>query len=404
MCRPSMQCEVKRVKTLSGTTSSRKWMYACLILLAILMINGSFFTYTYLNVQSQLSDVQSRFSDLQSQFSDASRQLQNALRQLQTSNESSFLPLSQVYKLIKNSVVLIRTNIGQGSGFVYDKEGYIITNNHVIENAQEIEITFIDGNVTKATVIGSDPYSDLAVVKANVVPEQLHPVVLGNSSDLVVGEPIAAVGNPFGLSDSMTAGIVSQLGRELRALGGYLIIDVIQVDAAINPGNSGGPLVNMRGEVVGVNTAIESETGTFSGVGFAIPSDTVKREISSLITTGQYKHPWMGISGVDISLDIAEIMGLKPKGFLIIDIVKDSPAEKAGLKGGTETVIIKGQEIRIGGDVIVGVDGLNVRKLNDLVVYLERNKQPGDSINLRVARNRQEISVPPLVLGERPSP
>jgi S1-C subfamily serine protease len=301
-------------------------------------------------------------------------------------------------------VVLIITNLGQGSGFVYDKEGYIITNNHVIEDAASIQVSFIDGNITEATVIGFDIYSDIAVIKVNTSFQQLQPVILGDSSDLVVGEPVIAIGNPFGLSGSATLGIISQLGRELTATGGYVIIDVIQVDAAINPGNSGGPLVNMNGEVVGVNTAIVSQTGEFSGVGFAIPSDTVKRELSSLISTGKYIHPYIGIVGVDVDLPIARRLELeKVQGFLITDIVIDSPAERAGLRGGTETVIIDGRQIEIGGDVIVGVDELTVKKLDDLVVYTERNKKPGDRITLKVIRNQQEMGIQ-LTLGERPLP
>jgi len=227
---------------MSSATFSRKWMYGSLALVVILVVSSGFFAYSYFNVQSQLSQYQSQLSGLQQQFQSIQQQLENSQQQFQNLNTSTpSLPLSWIYNLVKDSVVLITTNLGLGSGFVYSKEGYIITNNHVIENAASVQVTFTDGNVTTATVAGSDPYSDLAVVKVNVSSEQLHPVVLGNSSNLVVGEPVAAIGNPFGLDDSMTAGIVSQLGRELSATGGYAIIDVIQVDAAINPGNSGGP-------------------------------------------------------------------------------------------------------------------------------------------------------------------
>lgn len=388
---------------------SRKWMYISLVLATILVFNLGFFLYAYFHVQSQLSDLQSRFSDQE-------RELQRVQQQIQTIqyvNKSAYLPLSQIYGLIKDSVVLITIRVQtlegmvqqlQGSGFVYDAEGHIITNHHVVEAAGKIEVTFINGNVATARIVGTDPYSDLAVIEVDVPSKELHPVVLGSSSDLVVGEPIVAVGNPFGLSGTLTAGVVSQLGRELLAPGGYRIIDVIQVDAAINPGNSGGPLVNMNGEVVGVNTAIISGSGTWAGVGFAIPSDTVRREILSLIETGQYKHPWVGVSGVDVNLNMAEAMGLeKAQGFLIVDVIPGSPAEKAGLRGGSETVIINGAEVRIGGDVIIGVNGLSVRKMNDLLVYLERNKSPGDTINLTIIRGGQEMNKA-LVLGERPPP
>ena len=272
----------------------------------------------------------------------------------------------------------------------------------MIEAANTIQVTFLDGNITEASKVGEDPYSDLAIVKVNPQVTTLHPVVLGDSSNLTVGEPVAAIGNPFGLSDTITAGIVSALERTMDAPGGYTIIDVIQVDAAINPGNSGGPLVNLAGQVVGINTAIISETGTFAGVGFAIPSDTIKREISNLIEFGTYKHPWVGVSGIDVSVSIAQYIGLeKPQGFLIIEVIPDSPADLAGLQGGTQTVTIGGQEILVGGDVIAGIDDQPVRKLNDLVVYIERNKHPGDSINLKIIRNGEQISIP-LQLGERP--
>ncbi|MCK5592839.1 trypsin-like peptidase domain-containing protein, partial [Candidatus Bathyarchaeota archaeon] len=270
--------------------------------------------------------------------------------------------------------------------------------------ANTIQVSFLDGNITDANRVGEDPYSDLAVIKVNPDITKLYPVVLGNSSELAVGEPVAAIGNPFGLSDTITAGIVSALGRDLEAPGHYRIVDIIQVDAAINPGNSGGPLVNLEGQVVGVNTAIISGSGTFAGVGFAIPSDTVRRELPDLIATGQYKHPWVGITGIDVNLAIAQHIGLeKPQGFLVIDVIPDSPAEDADLKGGNQTVVIDGREIKIGGDVIVGIDGLNVRTLNDLVVYTERNKRPGDTVSFTIIRDGQEITKS-LTLGERPPP
>ncbi len=202
----------------------------------------------------------------------------------------------------------------------------------------------------------------------------------------------------------MTQGIVSQIGRTMQATGGYLIVGVIQLDAAINPGNSGGPLLNGKGEVIGVNTAIQSETGVFSGIGFAVPSNLVKRVVPSLIAYGEYRHPWIGISGRDVSIEIAEKMELEEtKGFLIIDIVEDSPADKAGLRGGTRTEMIENQEIKIGGDVIVGVDNTNVSRLEDVLVYLEFNKSPGDEIIFRIIRNGELMSVE-VFLGERPLP
>jgi len=380
--------------------SSNKWMYAALILTAVLIFNSSFFIYAHFNVQTQLSTFQTSLDDQKQQLQD----LQQEIDILNYINQTELMPWPQIYNQTRYSVVLIQTELGLGSGFVYDYEGHIVTNYHVIEGANTIQVSFLDGNITDANRVGEDPYSDLAVIKVNPDTTELYPVVLGNSSELIVGEPVAAIGNPFGLSDTITAGIVSALGRDLEAPGHYRIVDIIQVDAAINPGNSGGPLVNLEGQVVGVNTAIISGSGTFAGVGFAIPSDTVRRELPDLIATGQYKHPWVGIAGIDVNLAIAQYIGLeKPQGFLVTDVVPDSPAEDADLNGGNQTVVIDGGEIKIGGDVIVGIDGLNVRTLNDLVVYTERNKRPGDIVSLAIIRDGQEITKS-LTLGERPPP
>jgi len=383
-----------------SSSVSNKWTYAFVAILVVLIIDTGIFAIAYLNIQRQLAASQRSLTDQEQQLQD----LRNQIEILNYINQTGLMPWPEIYDQIKHSVVLIQTEAGLGSGFIYDNTGYIITNYHVIEDANTIQVTFLDGNITGASKVGEDPYSDLAVIKVNPQVTTLHPVILGNSSNLTVGEPVAAIGNPFGLSDTITAGIVSALERTMDAPGGYTIIDVIQVDAAINPGNSGGPLVNLAGQVVGINTAIISETGTFAGVGFAIPSDTIKREISNLIEFGTYKHPWVGISGVDVSVAIAQYIGLeKPQGFLIMEVIPDSPADLAGLQGGTQTVTIGGQEILVGGDVIVGIDDQPVRKLNDLVVYTERIKRPGDSMNLTIIRNGNQISIP-LQLGERPPP
>jgi len=386
--------------TYQPSGSSDKWVYFFVFVLAILLANTGIFVTTYFNVQDQLSTLQESLNSQRQQLQDLQQQF-NILGYI---NQTGLLPWPEIYNLIKHSVVLIQTEAGLGSGFVYDQQGHIVTNYHVIEDAITIQVTFLDGNVTSASVVGTDPYSDLAVVRVDSGVTTLIPVVLGNSSELVVGEPVAAIGNPFGLSDTITTGVVSALGRELQAPGNYLIVDIIQVDAAINPGNSGGPLVNLWGQVVGVNTAIISGSGTFAGVGFAVPSDTVKRELPDLIATGGYVHPWVGITGIDVNLAIAQYIGLeKSQGVLIVDVVSGSPAHLAGLRGGNTTVTIGGNMILVGGDVIVGVDGCSVRKLNDLVVYTERNKRPGDHITLTIIRNGQQLDRD-LTLGERPSP
>jgi S1-C subfamily serine protease len=325
-------------------------------------------------------------------------------------NASALSDLTQIYNQTRMSVVLItvRTRFGgsgQGSGFVYDKEGRIITNNHVVEDALDIRVTFIDGTIATSSVVGTDPYVDLAVIEVDVAPDLLMPVRLGDSLRLMVGERVIALGNPFGLADTMTAGIVSALGRQLEAPGDYAIVDVIQTDAAINPGNSGGPLLNMRGEVVGMNTAIVSDTGQFSGVGFAIPSDTIKREVPHLIGKGRYDHPYFGIVGTGLTPEINNAMGLEEgvKGALVIEVKKDGPADTAGLIGGTRAETIGGYEVQVGGDVIIGVNGQTVKDLYELVVYVERTQVPGNTVSLTIIRDKQTMELD-LVLGVRPAP
>ena len=292
---------------------------------------------------------------------------------------------------------------GVGSGFVFDKKGHIITNAHVVEDATKVVVTFLDGRSYNAEVIGYDEFTDIAVIKVNADLALLQPLPLGDSSNLRVGEPIAAIGNPFGLSGSMTSGIVSQLGRLLPSGAGYSIPDVIQTDAAINPGNSGGPLINMRGEIVGVNTAIQSATGEFTGVGFAVPSQTVAKIVPSLIQNGVYHHPWIGISGRDIEPDLANVLNLSDAvGFLIVTVVPDSPAEKAGLIGSDKTVEFDGTEYTIGGDIILAVDGVEVRKISDILIHLQRGKAVGDEMVLEILRDNRTTQVT-VVLGERPN-
>jgi S1-C subfamily serine protease len=326
--------------------------------------------------------------------------------------ESGQLTLVEIFEKSESGVVRInvkRSNNdvrgpgGIGSGFVYDKNGHIITNDHVAKNAEKLVVTFLDGRSFNAKIIGQDVFTDLAVIKVNASSDALFPLPLGDSSKLKVGEQIAAIGNPFGLSGSMTSGIVSQLGRLLPAQDrGFQIPDIIQTDAAINPGNSGGPLLNMRGQVVGINTAIQSESGEFAGVGFAVPSRTVQKIVPVLIEKGAYHHPWVGISGRDIDPDLAHVLGLKDaRGFLVINIMDDSPAEKAGLHGMTETREFDGASYQIGGDVILAVDGKVVRKIDDILIHLQREKMVGDQMILQIIRDGKATDVI-LTLEERP--
>ncbi|MEK0322292.1 MAG: trypsin-like peptidase domain-containing protein [Nitrosopumilus sp.] len=324
---------------------------------------------------------------------------------------SKSLTLIEIFEKSEPGVVRVnvqRNETGEqtnalGSGFVFDKKGHIITNAHVVDKAKKIVVTFLDGRSYNAEIIGIDEFTDLAVIKVNTDSTLLQPLSLGDSSNLKVGESIAAIGNPFGLSGSMTSGIVSQLGRLLPSGSGYSIPDVIQTDAAINPGNSGGPLLNMRGEVVGINTAIQSTTGEFTGVGFAIPSQTVVKIIPTLIEKGEYKHPWMGISGRDIDPDLAKVLGLKDAvGFLIITVVENSPASKAGLIGSEKTIQVEGINYPMGGDIILSVDEIEVRKIADILIHLQRAKSVGDEMVLEILRDNRTTDIT-IILQERPN-
>jgi S1-C subfamily serine protease len=282
-----------------------------------------------------------------------------------------------------------------GSGFVFDLFGNIITNAHVIDNADNITVTFLDGSQYNASIVGMDKFTDIAVINVEEKPDYLHPLEIGDSSALKVGEPVAAIGNPFGLSGSMTSGIVSQIGRLLPSHDtGFSIPNVIQTDAAINPGNSGGPLLNMNGEVMGINTAIQSGTGQSAGIGFAVPSNTISKVVPVLITEGKYSHPWIGISGQDINPDLAKIRNLNhSKGFLIVTVIPDSPAEMAGLKGVSEIEKINNKEYPKDGDIIISVDGKEVRKISDILIHLQEEKSVGDEMILGIIRNGEQMDI-----------
>jgi len=290
-----------------------------------------------------------------------------------------------------------------GSGFVFDDLGHIITNAHVVESASSVTITFLDGSQYNAQIIGSDKFTDIAVIKVEEKPRYLHPLQMGDSSTLKVGEQVAAIGNPFGLSGSMTSGIVSQIGRLLPSQDtGFSIPNVIQTDAAINPGNSGGPLLNMAGKVMGINTAIQSGTGQSAGIGFAVPSNTILKVVPVLIEEGKYSHPWIGISGKDIDPELAKVRDLdQSKGFLIITVVPGSPAEIAGLKGVSEIKIIGDKEYPADGDIIISVDGKEVRKISDILIHLQEEKSVGDEMILGILRDGEVMHVI-LALIERP--
>jgi S1-C subfamily serine protease len=330
----------------------------------------------------------------------------------QNNIKSNQLSLADLFAKSDDGVVQIIVRKGNdsstekdiGSGIVYDKTGHIITNNHVVQNAQKIHVVFHDGKSYNASVVGTDPYADLAVVKVEANASTLHPLPLGNSADLRIGDQVAAIGNPFGLSGSLTQGIVSQLGRLLNPPNtSFSIPNVIQTDAPINPGNSGGPLLNMQGEVVGINTAIQSATGEFSGVGFAIPSNTMKKIIPVLIDAGHYKHPWLGISGISIDADLSNTLQLPVTvGFMIENVVPNSPASTAGLHGYKETKTIDGTKYEIGGDIITAVDGNPIKQIDDILNYLQDKKTVGDTITLEIIRDGKKMNVN-LTLQGRPT-
>ncbi len=390
-------------------TESKRWMYIALLLGIVILGNSFVMFYTVLGTSADIEQLANQLSILESQIRSLNTRLENRFFLNQSGNEL----LSKIYNLTRSSVVLIqnRQQTSQGlvihsigSGFVYSVDNqnqYVITNYHVVDGASELLVTFEGGNCTKATVIGTDIYSDLAIIRLSTSMPWLKALALGNSSALQVGEKVLAIGSPFGLSGTMTSGIVSQLQRNLDTTGNYKIVDVIQLDAAINPGNSGGPLMNLLGEVVGMNTAIATESGTSSGVGFAIPSDTIAREAPYLMTIGSYKHPYMGISGTDVNYDIAQAANLNVTwGFLIASVTLNSPADQAGIEGGNTDLTVLGQIVRVGGDLIVGVDGYPVKRLDDLSIYLERYKKPGDNVVLTIIRENQKI-YPVVTLGTR---
>ncbi|MCZ6530678.1 MAG: trypsin-like peptidase domain-containing protein [Chloroflexi bacterium] len=306
----------------------------------------------------------------------------------------------QVQRRAESSFQQDQLQFGQGSGFLFDQFGHIVTNFHVVENAVTLNVIFADGRSSVAQIVGTDPGSDLAVISVEDLPVGLMPLSLGDSDALRVGEQVVAIGNPFGLQGTMTTGIVSALGRTLPsqgqiASGGqFSIPSIIQTDTAINPGNSGGPLLNLAGEVVGINTAIESPVRQFSGVGFAVPSDAVARIVPALIERGEFPHPWLGISGADLNSQIRQELGLAQDqwGILVVSVLEGGPASEAGLRG---------QDIGEG-DLITRVDGFEIRDFEDLLTYLTGETSVGQTITLSVLRDSQQIEVP-VELSERPT-
>jgi len=443
--------------TLTNRKSRRVITYICIITIAFILVSIFIVNKTNtLEVDAQQTETQNSTNN------------SSTIRGTNISSTNITLPLTptEIFSKVQDSVVQVTTtntdiagplNSGLGSGFVYDNDGHIITNYHVValaslsgefsnnisssNNNTDIIVTFNDGSVYNARVVGSDRFSDIAVLRVeNISESKLVPLTFGNSSQAKIGEQVVAIGNPFGLSGTLTVGVVSGLGRTIPSLaddqqeqeqpplpetpfddlfpdipglpfqqpplipdqqqqersGAFSIPDIIQTDAAVNPGNSGGPLLNMKGQVIGMNTAIFSETGVYAGIGFAIPSNTITKTVPSLITTGSYQHPWLGLIGIDITPDIAEALGLsleEAKGFLIIGVNEGSPADKAGVRGGDRVTNVNGREIRLGGDIVLKIDNQDVRKIEDILTYLEGQKHVGDIVQLTIVRDGKTQTV-----------
>jgi S1-C subfamily serine protease len=336
-------------------------------------------------------------------------------------NEQNNTNIGKIYQKLENSVVQItsivtetRSNIiingsplqqqasRLGSGFVYDNDGHIITNNHVVSGVGSVDVTLSNGDIFTAKVIGTDEYNDIAVLQLtdDYSNDPINPIPFVDSSQIKVGDPVIAIGNPFGLSNTMTTGIVSQIGRLLpNQESGFSIPNIIQTDAAINPGNSGGPLLDNNGNLIGMNTAIESKGGEFAGVGFAVPSNIIKKVAPILIEKGEYDHPWLGISGTTLTPKLAEKLNL-PKNFrgsLINEVVKNGPAEKAGIKNALYT---SDKEIA-SADIVISIDNNSVKRIDDIISYVSENKSVGDKVSLKIYRDGDIMDID-IVLAKRP--
>jgi S1-C subfamily serine protease len=388
------------------------------VIIAVSLISGVIgYSISTFTTSGNISDLENQVAALQGEVSN----LQST--PAMSDQNSIFIvgenaSLAPLYAEVQDSVVVIRGltvqydvfgrayySQVQGSGFVYNFTGQmvIITNYHVVQGVLNVTVTFINGNGYEATVLGSDPYSDLAVLSTDAPQSEYKPLEIVSSSQLEVGDPVVAVGGPYGLAGSMTSGIVSALGRTITdETSSYPIANVIQTSTPINPGNSGGPLINYAGQVVGITTAIVSDS---QGLGFAIPSSAILREIDSLITDGTYnQHPWLGASGTDMTYEIAKAMNANVTyGWLIAQVTSGGPADAAGLQGGAKQVTVDGQSVVIGGDIIIALSGTRITGTDNLSTFLEEHTLPGQTINVTIIRNGQEMALQ-LKVGTRPAP
>jgi S1-C subfamily serine protease len=388
------------------------------IIIILSLIGGGLIGYSIgnLTISGSVNDLQNQVSALQGQVANL-QSTQNVANQNGTYTLGDNASLAPLYAEVQGSAVVIRGitvqydlfnrpyySQVQGSGFVYNFTGQmvVITNYHVIQSVQNITVTFINGDEYEATVLGSDPYADLAVLSTNAPQSEYKPLEIVSSSQLAVGDPVIAVGGPYGLAGSMTTGIVSALGRTITdETSNYPIANVIQTSAPINPGNSGGPLLNYEGQVVGVTTAIVTDS---QGLGFAIPSSAILREITSLITKGSYtQHPWIGATGTDMTYEIAKAMGVNVTyGWLISQVTSGGPADEANLQGGTQQITAFGQPVTIGGDIIIALSGTRIKGIDDLSTFLEEHTLPGQTIDVTIIRSGQTKPLS-LKVGTRPA-
>ncbi len=408
------------------TQKLKRTHFSTALILTIIVVSlmaGGLLGYSIGNsaTSAKIDELQNQLSTLQEQMSNL-QLTQNVTNQNNTYLLGENVSLSQLYEQVEDSVVVIRAIVVeydifgrpyytqiQGSGFVYNFTGQmiIITNYHVVEDATDITITFINGNGYAATLLGSDPYADLAVLSTNAPQSEYKPLEIVDLSSLKVGDPVIAVGNPYGLAGSMTTGIVSALGRTIteEMTGSYPIANVIQTSAPINPGNSGGPLLNYLGQVIGITTAIITDS---QGLGFAIPSSTILREIVYLITTGSYNlHPWLGVAGVDMTYEIAEAMSVNVTyGYLIVQVTSGGPADEANMRGGTQRVLIGGEYVMIGGDIIIAINATymaaRITGMDDLSAFLEEYTSPNQTVNVTIVRDSQTMTIS-VELGTRPA-
>ena len=390
-----------------------------IIVIASLVAGGLFgYLSCYSTTSEDIDALQNQVTALQEQLSQI-QSPQNVTYQNVTVVSGDNVSVSQLYSQVADSVVVIRgmTLTGydmfrrayysqvQGSGFVYNFTGQmvVVTNYHVVDSAINITVTFSNGNAYPATILGSDAYAELAVLSVDAPEKEYVPLEIVSSSNLQVGDPVIVVGTPYGLAGSMSTGFVSALGRTLSAetTGGYVIPNVIQTTAPLNPGNSGGPVLNYQCQVVGIATAIVENS---QGVGFAIPSNTILREIEDLINTGSYEdHPSLGASGTDMSYEIAEVMDVNVTyGWLIAEVTSGGPADEAGLQSGTEQVRVGDEQVVIGGDIIVAINGTRITGIDDLSAYLEEYTSPEQTIDLTIIRDNETITAS-LELGNRPA-